>query len=137
MIPAMSIFEIDGSNFDSLEGFYDELGRALIPEGGWARNLDALDDMLSGGWGTPNGGFTLRWLNHDLSRQRLGYDETVRQLEKRLERCHPSNREKVRADLEAARRGEGETAFDWLVGIIRYHGPGGDESDDGVVLELA
>ena len=63
--------------------------------------------------------------------------ETIRFLEAKVRRCHPSNVAAVQADLEAARRGEGETLFDILVDVIRVHGAGGDEADDGVELELA
>ncbi len=40
-------------------------------------------------------------------------------------------------EAAAAQRGEGPTLFDILVEIIRSHGPGGDEADEGVLLELA
>jgi hypothetical protein len=48
----------------------------------------------------------------------LGYPETVRQLELRLARCHPSNRQRVRENLERARLGVGPMVFYWLVEII-------------------
>ena len=96
-----------------------------------------LDDVLRGGFGTPDGGFVLRWLNSDRSRSTLAYPATLRYLEGKVRRCHPSNVGYVRADLESARRGEGQTLFDILVEIIRTHGPGGEEADDGVELELS
>ena len=133
----MELYEIDGKNFSTLEEFYDEISRVLIPGAQWGRNLDAFNDILRGGFGTPDHGFTLRWNNHGISRQMLGYDETVRQLRVRLETCHPTNREDVRADLGRALVGNGETVFDWLVEIIRIHGPGGHESEDNVELVLA
>jgi len=34
-------------------------------------------------------------------------------------------------------RGEGPTVADIITDIIRIHGPGGAEEDDGVELELA
>jgi RNAse (barnase) inhibitor barstar len=132
----MTEYEIDGKNFSTLEEFYDEISRVLIPGAWWGRNLDAFNDILRGGFGTPDGGFTLRWLNHDVSRQRLGYAETVRQLELRLQRCHPSNRESVAAELAQAQAHTGPTVFDWLIEIIRIHGPGGEEAEDGVDLVL-
>jgi hypothetical protein len=49
-------------------------------------------------------------------------------LEDTIGRCHPSNVPRLTADLEAARRGEGTTLFDWLVEIIERHGPGGSEA---------
>lgn len=133
----MQTYEIDGQKLATLEDFYDEVSRVLIPGAAWGRNLDAFNDILRGGFGTPDDGFTLRWKNHEMSRVRLGYGETVRQLERRLERCHPLNLESVRGDLERARAGEGATVFDWLVGIIRDHGEGGTEADDNVKLVLA
>lgn len=67
---------------------------------------------------------------------RLGYEETVRQLRNRLARCHPQNIPIVESQLLDARRGEGPTVFDWLIEIIREHGPGGSEGDDNVELLL-
>ena len=60
----------------------------------------------------------VEWRDHEVSRFNLGYEETVRQLELRLARCHPSNRPRVQADLDAARAGQGPTVFDWLVEIF-------------------
>lgn len=133
----MRTYEIDGQDFATLEEFYDEVSRVVIPGAAWGRNLDAFNDILRGGFGTPDEGFTLRWKNHGISRQRLGCPETVRQLEKRLERCHPANRKKVSEDLGRARAGEGPTVFEWLVEIITVHGEGGKEHEDNVRLDLA
>jgi RNAse (barnase) inhibitor barstar len=129
-------YVIDGARFSSLEEFYDEISSVLIPGAYWGRNLDAFNDILRGGFGTPEGGFVLRWKNSRLSRRRLGYRETVRQLQLRLQRCHPSNRERVRRDLNKARQEQGPTVFDWLVEIIEDHGIGGEQAEDGVELQL-
>lgn len=131
------VYEIDGSRFDTLESFYDEVSRVLIPGAWWGRNLDAFNDILRGGFGTPEGGFVLRWKNSGLSRQRLAHVETVRQLELRAQRCHPANLPLVTRQLEEATAGQGDTVFDWLVETTRRHGPGGIEQEDGVELELA
>lgn len=130
-------YVLDGARIGSLEQFYDEVSEVLIPGAYWGRNLDAFDDILRGGFGTPEGGFVIRWSGAGVSRENLGHAETVRQLELRLERCHPSNRDKVERDLENARLGVGPTVFDWLIEIIHYHGPGGEEADDNVRLVLA
>ena len=114
-------FEIDGKRFSTLDAFYDEFTRVVIPDVDWGHNLDALNDVLRGGMGTPEGGFILVWRNSDKSRRDLGYAETVRQLESRLGKCHPLNRAIVARDIEMARRGEGVTAFDWLVDIFKNH----------------
>src|SRR5262245_862405 len=135
-IEERKIYQIDGHHFSALEEFYDEISRVLIPGADWGRNLDAFNDILRGGFDTPVEGFILQWKNSDLSRQRLGYAETVRQLSLRLEYCHPSNKEDVKSDLEQAKKGQGATVFDWLVEIIQVHGRGGEEEEDGVELVL-
>jgi RNAse (barnase) inhibitor barstar len=118
---ARPTIKIDGHSFSTLEEFYDEVSRKLIPGASWGRNLDAFSDILSGGFGTPDGGFVLLWQASEVSRDRLGHGEAARELERRLERCHPSNRRQVEIELAAARSARGPTAFDWLVEIIRSH----------------
>jgi len=129
-------YVLDGTKVTSLEAFYDQVSERLIPDAYWGRNLDAFNDILRGGFGTPEDGFILRWTHSETSRANLGYPETVRQLEKRLERCHPTNRNSVRAELSQAQQGEGATVFEWLVDIIRDHDAGGDQSEDNVRLVL-
>jgi RNAse (barnase) inhibitor barstar len=136
MVAAKLTLHIDGLEFSTLEGFFDHLSLRIIPEATWGRNLDAFNDILRGGFGTPDAGFVLCWTNHEISKRRLGYDETARQLRKRLERCHPDNAASVLNDLAAALRHEGPTVFDWLVEIIRLHCPSGEEEEDGVELIL-
>lgn len=131
------IIEIDGRSFDSLDGFFEVFGTAVLGGTDYGRNLNAFDDVLRGGFGSPEGGFVLRWTTSGVSRGRLGYDETVRFIERKMETCHPANVESVRDELIRARNGEGETLFDIICDILRNHGPGGDESEDGVVLVLA
>ena len=130
-------YEIDGNRFDDLQGFYDEISERLIPGAAWGRNLDAFNDILRGGFGTPDDGFVLAWKNSAESKKRLGYAETVKQLEIRLKRCHPANRESVAVELARAKRNEGPTVFDWVVEIIEIHCSGGEEEEDGVELRLA
>jgi RNAse (barnase) inhibitor barstar len=129
--------EIDGAQFNDLEGFWRHVSERLIPGSDWGQNLDAFNDILRGGFGTPEGDFRLKWLNSDRSRQVLGMAETIRFLEQKLERCHPSNIDSVKSDIEAARRSEGQTLFDMLVDILRAHGEEGAESGDGIELILA
>jgi RNAse (barnase) inhibitor barstar len=128
--------DIDGNSFSTLEGFFEEVSRVMVPGASWGHNLDAFNDILRGGFGTPADGFVIRWKNHAVSKERLGYSETVRQLGLRLQRCHPSNRVYVAADLAEARVGRGATVYDWLVAIIRDHGRGGQQQEDGVTLVL-
>ena len=129
-------YEIDDSRFSTLEGFFEEISSVLIPGADWGKNLDAFNDILRGGFGSPGGGFILKWKNSNLSRERLGYAETVRQLECRLQRCHPSSHKHVSGELERAKSGIGPTVFEWLIEIIQTHCAGGEEHEDGVELVL-
>ncbi len=129
-------FVLDGSRITSLEAFYDEISRALIPGVSWGRNLDAFDDILSGGFGTPDEGFIIIWSNSTISKEKLGYPETVRQLKIMLANCHPTNREGVKRKLQDAGAGTGETVFDWVVDIILDHCPEGEQAEDNVRLVL-
>ncbi len=130
------VYEIDGNRFQTLEEFYAEIGRVLIPDSYWGSNLDAFNDILRGKFGTPEEGFVIKWIHSNKSRECLGYPETIKQLRKRLIRCHPSNRKSVAADLLQAESNKGPTVFDWLVEIIQDHCIGGREEEDGVELIL-
>ncbi|WP_336159791.1 barstar family protein [Amycolatopsis sp. VC5-11] len=132
----LPVLVIDGANFSDFAGFTREFSR-LLDNYTWHGNLDAFNDVLRGGFGTPEGGWILRWLNSNASRVALGYDAAIERLNQLLLTCHPSNRSTIAARIAAAERRDGPTLFDEIVGIIRAHGPGGDESEDGIFLELA
>jgi hypothetical protein len=135
-VPAeLPVLVIDGARFDDLPGFAREFS-ALLDDYTWTGTLDAFNDILRGGFGTPETGFVLRWLHSDGSRQSLGWEATTQWLASNLETCHPSNREGVREQLAQAQEHLGTTMFDWIVDIISDHGPGGREADDNVHLEL-
>lgn len=133
---ALPVPVIDGARFSDFDGFTREFSR-LLDNHTWTGNLDAFNDLLRGGFGTPASGWVLRWLNSDLSRSAPGYEATIQRLEQLLLTCHPSGRLSIEARILRARSSKGPTLFDEIVEIIREHGQGGNESDDGVVLELA
>jgi len=114
---------IDGRDFTTLEGFYGAIGRAVIgpnhPDSG---NLDWLNNILSWPCGEEMAPYTLVWRNSEESRRRLGHAETVRQMEQRKVWRFPFGDAKAVSDIEAARRGEGPTVFDWLVEVIERNG---------------
>jgi RNAse (barnase) inhibitor barstar len=68
----MKTFEIDGSKFSTLERFFEEFSAQVIPEATWGKNFDALDDVLYGGFGTPEEGYALRWKSSVISKRTLG-----------------------------------------------------------------
>jgi hypothetical protein len=130
------VLVIDGTCFSDFEGFTREFSR-LLEDHAWRRNLDAFNDILRGGFGTPDSGWVLRWLNSEVSTATLGYEATAGRLERLRLTCHPSNRPRIEAEILRARGGVGPTLFDEIVDIIRDHGPCGSESEDGILLDLA
>ena len=136
MTRELPVLIVDGTRFSDLDGFAREFSR-LLSGYTWRGNLDALNDVLRGGFGTPEDGWVLKWVGSETSRTALGHPETARRLERLLPAVHSSNRAAFEARLDEARRGEGPTLFDEIVAIIRDHGPGGGESGDGIVLELS
>jgi len=132
----MREYVVEGTLFNTLEEFAAHFSKRLLLDHEWNGNLDALNDILRGGFGTPDGGFVLVWKDAELSRQRLGHEEAAAVLARRLATCHPTNRLLVSAQLAAARRGLGPTVFDWLLEILHDHGPGGSEPEDGVEVRL-
>ncbi|MET9230759.1 hypothetical protein [Lentzea sp. NPDC003310] len=131
----LPVLVVDGALFTDFDGFAREFTK-LLDDHTWDGNLDAFNDILRGGFGTPDLGWVFEWRNSARSRVALGHPATVEWLEEVLRICHPANRDSVRTRIEAARRGEGPTLFDKIVEIIGHHGPGGQESVDHVILEL-
>jgi Barstar (barnase inhibitor) len=129
------VIVIDGSAFTDFEGFGREFSKHL-DNYEWRGNLDAFNDILRGGFGTPEGGFVLRWERSDLSRLALGYPATALWLEHMLATCHHVNHPSISARLDAARRGQGPTLYDEIIDILAIHGTGGQESEDGVELDF-
>lgn len=131
----LPVLTIDGARFSDFDGFAREFSR-LLDGYPWRGNLDAFNDILGGGFGTPGNGWVLRWLNSELSRSALGYEATARRLQRLLRTCHPSNRPAIQVRLFRAGREEGATLFDEIVEIIRDHGPDPDQTQGGIRLEL-
>ena len=120
---------IDGEHFSDLAGFYAEASRVFgSPEGSPIRSMDALNDVLRGGFGEHETyePLEIRWLNAEKSREDLGYEATARYFESVLERCHPDNRERVEKRLAAAREGKGPTVFDLILSVMRRTDSGHD-----------
>ena len=129
-------YTIDGNDFSDLSGFAKVFSSVVLKNHIWKGNLDAFNDILRGGFGTPDEGFILVWKNSDKSKNDLGYEETEKWYEQHSKTCHPSNLEQMIQGMEKARNRQGDTIFDWLVEIIKHHGPGGSDSEDNVILKL-
>jgi RNAse (barnase) inhibitor barstar len=128
-VTSAAVFTIEGSKISTLEDFWQQVGEAVNGPGGYfGKNLDAFADCLRGGYGghvlEHVDEFTFVWRDHEQSKRCLGHSETARQLALRAERCHPSNRERVEAELADAQAEIGRTVFDWLIEIFEDEAPG-------------
>jgi RNAse (barnase) inhibitor barstar len=129
-------FTINGKDFDDLEGFYCEIDKILTKDLAWktGHNLDALNDLLRGGFGVHEYGEPIKliWKNFSKSRADFGYAATIKYFEAMLEYCHPSNRGNVAEALASAKLNRGDTLLNMIVNIIT------DSNDTGhnCVLEM-
>lgn len=118
----MQKIEIDGNKFSNLNEFYDEIELKLTNGLGWkiGRNLDALNDVLDGGFGVHeiNENIELIWLNSGKSKLDLGWNETILYLKKKLEKCHPTNKPSVKSDLKDAESRKGQTLYEIITELI-------------------
>lgn len=64
--------ELDGPGMHTIDDFYDQVSKTLIPGVSWGRNLDAFNDVLGGGFGVPVDGVTMVWHGAAAARQHLG-----------------------------------------------------------------
>ena len=113
---------IDGSHFNNIAGFYDEIERLLTKGLTWkiGRNMDAFNDILRGGFGVHEYGESLaiKWINFKKSKADFGYPATIAYYEQILLQCHPSNITFVQEKINAAKSRKGQTLLDIIVGII-------------------
>ncbi|WMT92231.1 barstar family protein [Pelagibacterium sp. H642] len=121
----MRTITIDGDAIDGIASFYAEINRVLMAGEGWTigQNLDALNDLLHGGFGAlaSNEPVRLVWRDFEKSRTALGMEATKAWHRAKLERPTLYNAETARDALAALERGEGRTYFDIVLEIIAEH----------------
>lgn len=69
---------IDGNNFDDMLTFYDEIERVMTKDLTFSigRNLDALNDVLRGGFGVhEDEPILIQWINYQKSMSNLGENQ--------------------------------------------------------------
>jgi RNAse (barnase) inhibitor barstar len=109
---------LDGRRCTSLEAFYAEVGRALCGGAAWGESIEALGEVLRGGWGPEPVPLRLVWRDAERARRALDHAEAARALTRRLRDCPPNVLIKTAWALRAALRGEGPTAFDWVLAAV-------------------
>lgn len=80
----MKEFILDGNNFSSIEGFYNEIDKLLTKDLEWkpGHNLNALNDLLRGGFGVfDDEPIKIKWVNYEKSKNDLGNEMILKIIE--------------------------------------------------------
>ncbi|MBO9723307.1 MAG: barstar family protein [Novosphingobium sp.] len=116
---------IEGGRITGIPSFYDEINRVFMAGENWklGESLDALDDLLHGGYGTVQGigAVTLVWRDMAASRSALGAETTCRFLEERQKLRPMFNGSPIAEQLVALAAGRGTTYFDIVMDIFAAH----------------
>lgn len=121
----MTLFTIEGSAITDIASFYDELNRLFMQPEDWrlGPSLDALDDLLYGGFGALRGASDARvvWRDAEVSRRALGQDTTIAYYEDKLRHPDAFNAALFREKLAAVKDGTGRTYFDIVLDVFAGH----------------
>ena len=118
-------FVIDGGNIRDIPSFYDELNRVFMAGEDWqlGASLDALNDMLHGGYGAIRGSDSVEvvWHDHEQSRAALGLETTRGFYLEKLKREDMFDVDRIGDDLAALNDGTGPTYFEIILEIFADH----------------
>ncbi|MEG3093444.1 barstar family protein [Sphingomonas sp. PB1R3] len=117
--------EILGHAIVDIPSFYAEINRVFMANESWSlgESLDALNDLLYGGYGAIEGHELVKliWRDVDVSRSALGLAATRTFLAEKLKRPGTFNVDIIAGQLAALERGAGQTYFDIVLEIIGDH----------------
>jgi RNAse (barnase) inhibitor barstar len=116
---------LNGGSIADIPSFYAEINRVFMTGETWelGESLDALNDMLFGGYGVLLGAnhATILWQDMAFSRASLGVETTLQFLEERLAIRQNFNGQTIVRQLEALRAGTGKTYFDIVMEVFADH----------------
>ena len=114
-----------GNRIHDIASLYDEINRVFMAGEDWtlAPSLDALNDMLYGGFGAIDGDepVALVWDGFERMSDVLGLETTRVFLKQKLDRPEVFNIDLIRRQLDALERGEGQTYLEIVLEIISSH----------------
>ncbi|KQN06131.1 ribonuclease inhibitor [Sphingomonas sp. Leaf230] len=121
----MKTLTIIGRNISDIPTFYAEINRVFMAKEEWqlGESLDALNDLLYGGYGAIEGRQKVRivWQDVAASRAALGVETTRAFLARKLQRPAGFDVNVIGRQLDALDRGTGQTYFEIVVEIISDH----------------
>lgn len=116
---------IDGRTIVDIPTFYAEINRVFMADESWrlGESLDALNDLLYGGYGAIKGRepVELIWQDLEASRMALGIATTRAYLVAKLDRPDTFNVSVIGRQLSALERGDEKTYFEIVLEIIGDH----------------
>lgn len=119
------VLQIEGAAIDDIASLYTEINRVFMAGEAWqlGPSLDALDDLLHGGYGALAGHAqaTLIWRDIAHSRAALGVEATCQWLQAKLDAPGSFNARAIARRLQAVRQGEGPTYFEIVMQIFDSH----------------
>ena len=131
-------YEINGEEIDSLSGFYDYIGNLLLPGEFWGKNLDALNDILRGGFNLPKSPFEIIWTRTDISKKILGLPATIEWHKNKIARFSDDseNLKYYTSKLKELESGNGKTLFDVLVDILSENSKSVEYNEDNIIFKM-
>lgn len=116
---------IDGSTVHDIASLYAELDRVFMPDEDWrlGESLDALDDLLYGGFGVLHGqdDVHVTWVDHAVSRAALGVEATRAWYQAKLDRPEVYASGPAERALAALDAGTGPTYLDLVLEVFAGH----------------
>lgn len=120
-----NVLYINGANIHDIASFYTEINRVFMVGETWTlgESLDALDDMLYGGYGVLQNSATavVIWQQMEKNRTDLGEEETRRWYREKLRQPERFNAALFQRKLDELDSGSGELFFDIVLEIFNSH----------------
>ncbi|MGV0996699.1 barstar family protein [Empedobacter falsenii] len=117
--------QIDGSKIQDLTSLYKEFDDKLMPNEDWelGESLDALDDLLYGGFGEINGNEAVRfvWTDFERMRELFGYNFTLNFYQNKLQYPEVFNIDLIQNSIDELQNGNGKTYFEIILEIVESH----------------
>lgn len=117
--------QIDGAKIQDLTSLYKEFDDKLMPNEDWelGESLDALDDLLYGGFGEINGNEAVRfvWTDFERMRELFGYNFTLNFYQNKLQYPEVFNIDLIQNSIDELQNGNGKTYFEIILEIVESH----------------
>ena len=117
--------QIDGAKIQDLTSLYKEFNDKLMPNEDWelGESLDALDDLLYGGFGEINGNEAVRfvWTDFERMRELFGYNFTLNFYQNKLQYPEVFNIDLIQNSIDELQNGNGKTYFEIILEIVESH----------------